>query len=147
MITREGAYSALFTVVSNAYAWASTPSRRLKLFSDVPATARPALFQYEGGPERFVYTNNGPLGQRIIQAKLFIYIDSTDPTLIPSQLMNAILDSIEASLAPPTAELVGPGFNTLGDSVYAARVSAVEKTPGDIDKDGLAVVTVDLLLP
>ena len=45
-MTREAAFSALFAAVSSAYPW-GLASRRMKLWSEVPAALRPAFFQLE----------------------------------------------------------------------------------------------------
>ena len=73
--TREQIMQALFTLVSNAYPWATT-SRRLKLWGDVPVEDRPALFQFEGGPAPYKYSMDiYPI--RVIPVKLFCYINLT----------------------------------------------------------------------
>ena len=48
-MTREAAFSALFAAVSSAYPW-GLASRRMKIWSEVPAALRPAFFQLEFGP-------------------------------------------------------------------------------------------------
>ena len=48
-MTREAAFSALFATVSAAYPW-GLASRRMKLWSEVPAALRPAFFQLEFRP-------------------------------------------------------------------------------------------------
>ena len=48
-MTREAAFSALFAAVSSAYPW-GLASRRMKIWSEVPAALRPAFFQLEIGP-------------------------------------------------------------------------------------------------
>ena len=55
-MTREAAFSALFAAISAAYPW-GLASRRMKLWSEVPAALRPAFFQLESGPE----TSHGEL--------------------------------------------------------------------------------------
>jgi hypothetical protein len=47
---RELAFSALFTRARAASPW-GLASRRIELWSEVPASLRPALFQLESGPE------------------------------------------------------------------------------------------------
>ena len=101
--SREAIAAALFSTVSAAYAWGSTPSRRLKLWADVPATQRPALFMQEASPQSYVWTAQ-PNPKRTYGAKLFVYVDTHDQNAIGSQTLNAIMDAIDAALAPP------PGF-------------------------------------
>ena len=63
MRTREAALSALFTLISGAYAWKNKPSRRLKLWNDVAREQRPAFFQFEGDKQPYKWTN-GAIAQR-----------------------------------------------------------------------------------
>jgi hypothetical protein len=55
-MTREAAFSALFATVYAAYPW-GLASRRMKLWSEVPAALRPAFFQLESGPETFQWAS------------------------------------------------------------------------------------------
>ena len=48
-MTRETAFSALFAAVSSAYPW-GLASRRMKIWSEVPAALRPAFFQLKIRP-------------------------------------------------------------------------------------------------
>ena len=76
-MSREAAFSALFAAVSAAYPW-GVASRRLKLWSEVPAALRPALFQLESGAETYQWpTPAAP--KRTLEAKLFLYFDARDP--------------------------------------------------------------------
>lgn len=144
--SREAAYEALFNLVSDAYEWASTPARRAKLWGDVPLTDRPTLFQYEGGADQYVWKDEGQLVKRTISARLFIYTDAKDPTIIGSTQLNNIVDSVEAVIAPPRGD-DGTGLMTLGGTVYQTRIIRVDRTPGDIDGDGIAIVDVEIILP
>ena len=45
-MSREAAFSALFAAVSSAYPW-GLASRRMKIWSEVPAALRPAFFRGE----------------------------------------------------------------------------------------------------
>ncbi len=75
-MSREAAFSALFAAVSGAYPW-GLASRRLKLWSEVPAALRPALFQLEAGAESYQWpTPAAP--KRTLEAKLFLYFDARD---------------------------------------------------------------------
>ena len=141
--TREQIMAALFSTVSAAYAWGSTPSRRLKLWSEVPAAQRPALFQHEGSPESYVWTVR-PKAKRTYGAKLFVYIDTKSPTAIGAQTLNAILDALDAALAP------APGFQkqTLGGLCDNCRIKSVPLVdPGDLDGDGVLIVEIEVIAP
>ena len=121
-------------------------SRRLKLWSDVPAAMRPALFQLEAGPETYQWTSLAT-PKRTIEAKLFLYFDSRDPLTPGATGVNAALDAIDAALAPQLGDLAA-GRQTLGGAVYDCKVAGVPvRDTGDMDGDGLAVVSVRLVLP
>ena len=59
---REPAIAALLARLASAYPWAAPPSRRLKLWSDVPAAMRPACFLHEGGAETYADAAGGSVG-------------------------------------------------------------------------------------
>lgn len=144
-MSREAAFSALFAAVSGAYAW-GLASRRLRLWSEIPAAMRPALFQLEAGPEDYQWTS-AATPRRAIEAKLFLYFDSRDPLTPGASAINAALDAIDAALAPAAADLAR-GRQTLGGEVYDCKITGVPvRDTGDIDGDGLAVVSVRLILP
>jgi hypothetical protein len=144
-MSREAAFSSLFATVSAAYAWGLS-SRRMKLWSEVPAALRPAFFQLESGPETYQWTSPAT-PKRTFEARLFLYFDARDPTTPGASAMNAALDAIDAALAPsgPDASL---GRQTLGGTVYDCKITAVPvRDTGDLDGDGLAVVSVRLVGP
>jgi hypothetical protein len=97
-MTREAAFSALFAAVSSAYPW-GIASRRMKLWSEVPAALRPAFFQLESGPEAYQWASPAT-PKRTLEAKLFLYFDARDPTTPGATAINNALDAIDAALAP-----------------------------------------------
>jgi hypothetical protein len=144
-MSREAAFSALFDTLSNAFAWGMA-SRRLRLWSEVPAAMRPALFQLESGPESYAWTS-AATPRRTIEARLFLYFDSRDPFTPGAATINAALDAIDAALTPRSNDLAA-GRQTLGGAVYDCKISGVPvRDTGDMDGDGLAVVSVRLVLP
>ncbi len=144
-MSREAAFSALFAAVSAAYPW-GVASRRLKLWSEVPAALRPALFQLESGPETYQWpTPAAP--KRTLEAKLFLYFDARDPATPGASAINAALDALDAALAPIGAD-VALGRQTLGGAVHDCKINGVPvRDPGDLDGDAIAVVAVRVVLP
>jgi len=144
-MSREAAFSALFAAVSAAYPW-GVASRRLKLWSEVPAALRPALFQLESGPETYQWpTPAAP--KRTLEAKLFLYFDARDPATPGASAINAALDALDSALAPVDADFA-LGRQTLGGAAHDCKISGVPvRDPGDLDGDAIAVVTVRLVLP
>jgi hypothetical protein len=144
-MSREAAFSTLFAAVSSAYPW-GLASRRMKLWSEVPAALRPALLQLESGPETYQWPSPAA-PKRTLEAKLFLYFDARDPATPGASAINAALDAIDATLAPSGAD-AALGRQTLGGAAYDCKISGVPvRDPGDLDGDGLAVVSVRLILP
>lgn len=144
-MSREAAFSALFATVSAAYPW-GLASRRMKLWSDVPSALRPALFQLEFGPETYQWASPAT-PRRSLEAKLFLYFDARDPSTAGASAINAALDAIDAALAPSGLDLAS-GRQTLGGVVHDCKIIGVPvRDTGDLDGDGLAVVSVRLIAP
>lgn len=144
-MSREAAFSALFDRVSAAYDW-GVSSRRMKLWSEVPAAMRPALFQLESGPETYQWTSLAT-PRRSFEAKLFLYFDARDPSCPGAVAINQALDALDAALAPTRLD-EARGRQTLGGIVHDCRIVGVPvRDTGDLDGDGLAVVTVRLVAP
>jgi len=144
-MSREAAFSALFAAVSAAYPW-GLASRRMKLWSEVPSALRPALFQLESGPETYQWTSPAT-PRRTFEAKLFLYFDSRDPATPGTTAINAALDAIDAALAASGVDL-SSGRQTLGGVVHDCKINGVPvRDTGDLDGDGLAVVSVRLVAP
>ena len=144
-MSREAAFSALFTAVSAAYPW-GLASRRMKLWTEAPPLLRPALYQLESGPETYQWTS-AATPRRTLEAKLFLYFDARDPTTPGATAINEALDAIDAALAPAGLDLMN-GRQTLGGAVYDCKVTGVPvRDTGDLDGDGRAVVSVRLVAP
>jgi hypothetical protein len=144
-MTREAAFSALFATVSSAYPW-GVASRRMKLWSEVPAALRPAFFQLESGPETYQWASPAK-PKRTLEAKLFLYFDARDSTTPGATAINNALDAIDAALAPTGAD-IGLGRQTLGGTAHDCKIIGVPvRDTGDLDGDGLAVVSVRLVGP
>ncbi len=146
MSTRERAIGALLARVAGAYAWAAPPSRRLKLWSDVPPAMRPACFLHEGGSESYDGAAGGTAKRRL-SPRLFIYVDAHDPGASGAAQLNTIMDALDAALAPAGPD-VALGRCTLGGTAYRCAIEGKPlKDPGDLDGDGLLLVPITLVLP
>lgn len=144
-MSREAAFRALFNRVCAAYDW-GLASRRMKLWSEVPANLRPALFLLESGPETYQWASPAT-PRRTFEAKLFLYFDARDPATPGACRMNEALDALDAALAPTGLDLA-KGRQTLGGTVHDCRIVGVPvRDTGDLDGDGLAVVSVRLIGP
>ena len=144
--TRDAALSALANLVASAYAWTTGPSRKLKLWTDVPAASRPACFLFEGGFESYAWSE-GAVPKRVIEAKIFAYLNAKDHSVLGATLLDDVMDALDAAFAPSGADHA-LGRNTLSGSAYSCRIDGkVLKDPGDLDGDALLVVPVKLVLP
>lgn len=145
MRTREAALQALFALISGTYAWKNTPKRRLVMWNEVPAEQKPAFFQFEGGDDVYKQTV-GPLPARTIEAKLFIYLDSSDHSVATSPTLSVIKDAVDGALFPIGRD-TQLGKQTLGGTCDWCRIGNVFSDPGDIDGQGLIVIPIKITLP
>ncbi len=144
-LARDPIFQALFALASAAtwgdpatgFAYAA---RRVRLFDDLPAT--PALCQAEHEEEVAQVAGQPP--RRILSAAWVVHHSAGDPDAIPASTHNAILDALDAALAPD-----GPdGCCTLGGLVAHAWIEGkVFKDPGDLDGRALMIVPVRMLVP
>jgi hypothetical protein len=146
MTPRESAIAALMNLVANAYPWTLGPVRRLKLWSDVPAANRPACFLFEGNQETYSWSESA-LPKRIIEVRLFVYLDAKDPSVVGATLVNNVMDAFDNAFVISGGDVI-LGRNTLGGTVYNCRIDGkILKDPGDLDGDALLIVPVKLVLP
>ena len=145
-VNRDTVLSALFSRLS--LITFSTPvrgvsnfticSRRLRHWSDVPKSERPALFMVCHG-ESSVYRAENVPAYTTMSVKLFIYTDGSDKLSVPDTDISIILDAIDRALSP------GPGEarQTLGGLVSHCRIDGeILRDPGDMDDDGLIIVPI-----
>jgi len=119
-----------------------TTGRRLKLWSDVPAGERPAMFMADHLENVAEVVRTMP-GVATMEVEVFVYIDASDRTAIPSTDLNNCIDAIAAVLEPTAA-----GPQTLGGLVTSCRIEGrILKDPGDLDGEGLAVIPIKILAP
>ena len=140
---RETAMQALFSLLQGAYPW-KTSSRRLKLWDEVPLASRPALFLFEGCPERYQWGASLALPIITVQADVVVYTDAKDQTIVGASQINDICDALDAALAPD------PIYKrqTLGGLVDHCRIDGeTRKVPGDLDGDGMVWASILVTLP
>jgi len=146
---REAIYAALFALLWPAYAWKNTQAtaRRLKMWTEVDASNKPAFFQFEGSPENYRWSNNINPGV-VLTAKLYIYTYTGDPDQIAATEINLIMNAIHTAMMPKiTPGAQQRGAQTLGGLVSHARIEGeVLRVPGDIDAEGLIVVPISILV-
>lgn len=142
-MNREAIISALFTLVSNAASFANS-SRRLRLWSSVASSEKPALFLVERAD---VYTRGNEAAPETVtmQLEIYIYTDAgKDQSIVPSSSLNPLIDAVEAALAPSRLT----GLQTLGGLVSHCWIEGrLMKDAGDLDGDGVAVIPMKILVP
>lgn len=151
--TREQIFTALFGLVSLGEGLGSTPawtgpalgftSRRIREFDNLPV--KPAMCQGE-----FMETYTQKVGlpyKRIYEAEWwFFHNDGVDLASVPTMTDNAIMEAVDAILAPPP--YAQDNLQTLGGLVFHCFVDGtVVKVAGDVAGEGLLVVPIKLLVP
>jgi hypothetical protein len=141
--SREAIYAALFALVAGSAAF-KTKSRRLKLWSDVNASDKPALFVAQRG-QTYAQGSEATPQAVTLKADVFVYTNAgKDPKVIPATQLNDLVDAVDAALAGS----VVTGRQTLGGLVAHCWIEGeVMIDPGDIDGDGVAVIPVRILVP
>jgi hypothetical protein len=142
MICREAIYSALWELAAGSANFASA-SRRLRHWTDVAPLEQPALFMSEKGGRAVVKRLGAPIVWTLY-AEFYIYVHSSDPYLAPAAILNPLLDSLEAALAPPAST----GIQNLGvpEMVQHAYIAGKVETDGGVLGDqAIAIIPVEIL--
>lgn len=139
---RETIQAALFQRLA-AIPGFVTSSRRLKHWTDVAPAEQPALFQVQKG-ENWTERRGLPPVRRL-SVELFVYVATgADPTVAPSQVMNPLIDAIEAALTPDPGQLT----QSLGGLVEHAWIAGrIETDEGLLGDQAVAIVPVEILVP
>ncbi len=146
MTSRENALEALATLLASSYDWRMGPSRRLKLWTDVSMANRPACFIFEGGFETYSWSE-GAIAKRVLEPKIFIYLNAKDPNVNGASLLNKVMDALDAAFALSGDDLL-TGRKTLGGLVSHCRIDGkLMKDPGDLDGDAVLIIPVKMILP
>jgi len=115
-----------------------TFSRRLKHWSDVPASNQPALYMTVAS-QTITVDGRGLPPKRLLSVKLYLYSKNEDPAL-----QNDLLDAIEAALKPPGDE----DTQTLDGLVSHCWIEGeIETDEGLLDYQAVAIVPVSILVP
>lgn len=126
--------------------WASTPSRRLKLWNQIEPEHKPCLFQVEHDEDYQQSERGNSVGlprKTVLDVSLVCYFKASDdepggPTI------NTIIKAIEDKFKPDSPQ----NTFSIGGLVYRCWIQGkVFKDPGDIDNDGILIVPVKILMP
>lgn len=144
--TFEQIDAALFASLVAIGAGFTTYSRRLQNYSEVPTEAQPALYLASGDLDPKLGGDPRVPGMPYrwkLHRKIWLYANAgNDDTLIPSQLINPLINSVLKALAPTT-----PGDRqTLGNRVYHCYLAGrIQTDEGLLGPQAVAVLPIEIL--
>ncbi len=145
-VSREQISAAFFALVAGAAGLTAT-SRRFVHWDQVNETQMPFLTMLRTGEVR------GRQGEGLptltINAHVFIYMSAgMDPEDVPDAAMNAMLDAVDAAVAPSGADAIAGTKQTLGGLVsHCYPLGPVFIDTGDIDGKAVAAIPFQILVP
>ncbi|MFZ3310184.1 MAG: hypothetical protein WA280_12535 [Xanthobacteraceae bacterium] len=145
-VTREQISVAFFNLIKGAADFTAT-SRRFVHWDQVNETQMPFLTMLKTGEQRGRQSEGLPA--LTINAHVFIYLSAgLDPEDVPDSAMNAVLDAIDAAVAPSGADALGGGRQTLGGLVsHCYPLGPVFIDTGDLDGKAVAAIPFQILVP
>jgi len=145
-VTREQISVAFFNLVKGAAAFTAV-SRRFVHWDQVNETQMPFLTMLKTGEVRARQAEGLPT--LTVNAHVFIYMSAgMDPEDVPDSAMNALLDAIDAAVAPSGADAIGGNKQTLGGLVsHCYPLGPVFVDTGDLDGKAVAAIPFQILVP
>lgn len=135
-MNREAIYQALYDKLA-AVPGIKTKGRKLKHWSDVPASQQPALFQAQ--KNELAHRQQGVGTVWTLTVDVYLYTSTTGSAL-PSTQLNSIVDAIEAALQPDNPVR---NTNTLGGLVQHCRIEgAIETDEGTLGDQAVAIIPI-----
>ncbi len=133
------------SLINGQNTWISV-SRRLKLWSDVPASEQPAAFLVEH-EEHDDWRNLGALRRRLAP-RVWCYAKTDDPSVVGGTYINTMLEAFDATFGMSAQDNFSTGQVSLSGATYFVRVEGrVFKDPGDIDGQALLIVPLVVEMP
>jgi hypothetical protein len=144
--SREQISVAFFDLIRSAANFTAT-SRRFVHWDQVNETQMPFLTMLKTGEVRG--RQNEGLPTLTINAHVFLYMSAgLDPQDTPDTAMNALLDAIDAAVAPAGADALNGNRQTLGGLVsHCYPFGPVFVDTGDIDGKAVAAIPFQILVP
>lgn len=137
---RETIYAALFALASGMPELV-TKSRRRKDVTGLSSNQMPAVYQHQLR-ERVVKVQRGMPSIWELDVDFYIYLSNGDPNVVPSSILNPILDSLTAMLQPGMPE----NEQTLGGLVAWCRIyDEIEIHEGTDGEQIIVLVPVRIL--
>jgi len=141
-MNREAIYAAIFALAPAGFV---TTGRKLVLWDDVKANEMPALFQQQHDE---TVKGNGNLPTTITGGVTWwVYVhEDESQNLVPSQILNPLLDEIQAAFAPKP----GPwpaGAQTLGGLVSQCYIDGtIETDEGYLGELSIARIPIHFVI-
>ena len=147
---REDIYAALFAYFSGLTNGGNplfqTATRRLSVWEDVEKEEQPALLQLQR--RESVIKTKGLPPKWTLTIELYMYVNTgaqNDPDIVPSQLLNPLMDAVEASLA---IDDIMEDRCTLGGLVYRCYIDgAVEIFEGSLGDQAVCIIPITVIVP
>jgi len=142
MITREPIYAALFALVAGAANFV-TAERRWRHWSEVTPAEQAALFMLQKSELATVATLGAPTVWTLA-VELYVYAHASDPYVAPATVLNPLVDSVEAALAPLSVTGVqNLGLPAMVQHAYIA--GKIETDEGVLRDQSVAIIPVEIL--
>lgn len=144
-MTREPIYAALFARGTQAAGFIQ-PSRRLRHIDDLQPAEFPAFYQVQLDEDWKQKSSNLPaVGD--LQVEWWVYVQSGDPTVALSSLMNPLVDALLASVGLPGGNRMA-GAQTLGGLVDSVRLDGkIQYAEGVLDDRAFVRIPLLINLP
>ena len=143
-VTREQISVAFFNLVTGAADFTAT-SRRFVHWDQVNETQMPFLTMLKTGEVRG-RQNEGCRRSPSTRMSLSICLPGMDPEDVPDTAMNALLDAVDAAVAPGGADALNGNRQTLGGLVaHCYPLGPVFVDTGDIDGKAVAAIPFQIL--
>ncbi len=137
--SREAIYSALFALASSAADFV-TSGRRIQVITQMQPSQLPALFQQQISEDTQQVAGIPP--KYTLRVDIAIYAVNQDVTQSAAPQLNALLDAVEAALAPSPVT----GKQTLGGLVQHCFINGkTDIFEGDLGNRAAAVLPIEIV--
>jgi len=148
-MTREPVYAALFALLSGLTSGGTplfrTATRKLTTFESFPNEDQPGMCMH--ARTELAERRLGLPIKWTLNIDVYVYVHTgaqVDPSIVPSQILNPLLDAIEAALA---VDNILANSCTLGGLVTSCTVSGTTYIyPGINSDDAVAIVPIQIVL-